>query len=52
MKYGYIRVSSIDQNEARQIDAMAKLGIDAKNLYMDKQSGKDFHRAIIYKFWE
>lgn len=45
MKYGYIRVSSIDQNEARQIDAMAKLGIDAKNLYMDKQSGKDFHRA-------
>lgn len=42
--YGYIRVSSIDQNEDRQLDAMEKLGISLKNLYSDKQSGKDFKR--------
>lgn len=42
--YGYIRVSSIDQNEDRQLDAMEKLGIELKNLYADKQSGKDFKR--------
>lgn len=42
--YGYIRVSSIDQNEARQRAAMAQRDIPAKNLYIDKQSGKDFDR--------
>ncbi|MBE6037932.1 MAG: recombinase family protein [Anaerofustis stercorihominis] len=40
--YGYIRVSSADQNEDRQKDAMQKLKID--RLFIDKQSGKDFHR--------
>ena len=43
--YGYIRVSSKDQNEARQIIAMIQQGISRKNLFIDKQSGKDFDRT-------
>ena len=43
-EYGYIRVSTRDQNEARQIDALKDFGIDASNIFMDKQSGKDFNR--------
>lgn len=42
--YGYIRVSSKDQNEARQIIAMLEQGISKRNLFIDKQSGKDFDR--------
>ena len=42
--YGYIRVSSRDQNEDRQIIAFQELSIPAKNIYIDKQSGKDFDR--------
>lgn len=42
--YGYIRVSSKDQNEDRQRVALAKKEIPPKNLYVDKQSGKDFKR--------
>lgn len=42
--YGYVRVSSKDQNEARQLDAMAEYQIPAKHIFMDKQSGKDFDR--------
>jgi len=42
--YGYIRVSSVDQNEDRQRVAMAQAGVQPRNLYMDKQSGKDFNR--------
>ena len=44
MIYGYIRVSSKDQNEARQIKQMRDLGIEEKNIFIDKQSGKDFNR--------
>ena len=44
MFYGYIRVSSTDQNEDRQRIAMADKGIAKRNLYIDKQSGKDFER--------
>ena len=44
-KYGYVRVSSNDQNEDRQMIEMKKLGIKPKNIYMDKQSGKDFNRS-------
>ena len=44
MNYGYIRVSSREQNEDRQVVAMHAAGIPAKNLYVDKQSGKDFAR--------
>ena len=42
--YGYVRVSTADQNEARQIDAMKLVGICPENLVIDKQSGKDFNR--------
>ncbi|MCI9105933.1 MAG: recombinase family protein [Lachnospiraceae bacterium] len=42
--YGYIRVSSRDQNEDRQRLAFQELSIPAKNIFMDKQSGKDFDR--------
>ena len=42
--YGYVRVSSKDQNESRQLLAMQELGIPDKNIYMDKQSGKNFKR--------
>ncbi len=42
--YGYARVSAKDQNEERQLIALADAGVDEKNIYMDKQSGKDFNR--------
>lgn len=42
--YGYIRVSSKDQNEDRQMIAMKELNIPQSNIYLDKQSGKDFNR--------
>jgi len=43
MKYGYVRVSSIDQNEDRQIIEMKKAGVT--KIFIDKQSGKDFERS-------
>lgn len=43
-KYGYMRVSSKDQNEDRQRMALYEIGIPDANIYMDKQSGKDFER--------
>ncbi len=42
--FGYVRVSSTDQNEERQLVEMRKLDIPTKNIYIDKQSGKDFVR--------
>jgi len=42
--YGYVRVSSADQNEDRQMDAMEALHIPLKQIFVDKQSGKDFER--------
>ncbi len=42
--YGYVRVSSREQNEDRQIIALRELGVPDENVYMDKQSGKDFER--------
>ena len=42
--YGYIRVSSTDQNEDRQMAAMKEAGVAEKDIYMDRQSGKDFDR--------
>lgn len=44
-KFGYIRVSSKDQNEGRQLEAMQKVGITERDIYLDKQSGKNFERA-------
>ena len=42
--YGYIRVSSHDQNEDRQRIALHEVGVPDENVYTDKQSGKDFNR--------
>ena len=42
--YGYVRVSSIDQNEDRQIAALREVSVPEKKIFMDKQSGKDFER--------
>ena len=42
--FAYVRVSTKEQNEARQVIAMCEYGIDKKNIFMDKQSGKDFNR--------
>ena len=42
--YGYVRVSSADQNEERQLAAMKRQGIAEKHIYLDKLSGKDFER--------
>ena len=49
MNYGYIRVSTRDQNEERQRLAMGELEIPEKNLYRDHQSGKDFDRPQYRK---
>ena len=42
--YGYVRVSSQEQNEDRQLIAMAEAGVERANIFIDKQSGKDFDR--------
>lgn len=47
--YGYIRVSSTDQNEDRQRIAMRKRAVPVENIYTDKQSGKDFNRPQYKK---
>ena len=44
-KYGYIRVSSTDQNESRQVLELRAKGVETGNLFVDKQSGKDFERG-------
>ena len=43
-KFGYGRVSSKSQNEARQVEAFKNYGIDSRDIYIDKKSGKDFER--------
>lgn len=47
--YGYVRVSSADQNENRQMMILQKLGIEKRNIYIDKRSGKDFERPQYKK---
>ena len=47
--YGYIRVSSRDQNADRQMIAMQNFGVDKSEIYLDKQSGKDFERPQYQK---
>lgn len=47
--YGYVRVSSQEQNEDRQLIAMAESGVARGNIFMDKQSGKDFERPNYKK---
>lgn len=47
--YGYVRVSSTDQNEERQMVALAEASVSKKNIFMDKQSGKSFDRPQYKK---
>lgn len=47
--YGYVRVSSLDQNEERQLIEMERVKVPKENLYVDKQSGKDFTRPQYNK---
>ena len=47
--YGYVRVSSVDQNEDRQMIAMKEAGVPEDNVYLDKKSGKDFERPKYKK---
>ena len=47
--FGYIRVSSVGQNEDRQQIALQQAGVPQKNIYLDKQSGKDFNRPQYKK---
>ena len=42
--YGYVRVSTKEQNEARQVIAIREFGVDEQNIFVEKQSGKDFNR--------
>ena len=47
--YGYARVSTKEQNEARQMDALQAFGVPKKRIYMDKLSGKDFNRPAYQR---
>ncbi len=47
--YGYVRVSTREQNEDRQLIALRKVGVEDQFIYMDKQSGKDFNRPQYKK---
>lgn len=47
--FGYCRVSSYNQNEERQLISMREMGVPEKNIYVDKQSGKDFNRPQYEK---
>lgn len=42
--YGYCRISTKEQNEARQIEALLKYGVKEENIFVDRKSGKDFNR--------
>lgn len=49
MEYGYVRVSTVTQNIDRQIDEMFKLGLNEEDIFIDKQSGKNFERESYQK---
>lgn len=49
MKYGYVRVSTKEQNIDRQLANMVRLGVEPKNIFIDRQSGKDFDRENYQK---
>ncbi|MDY6314943.1 MAG: recombinase family protein [Clostridia bacterium] len=56
MVFGYVRISSADQNEERQLEELRKAGVDERNIYIDKKSGKDFdreqYRALVDRLRE
>ena len=47
--YGYVRVSTKEQNEDRQMIALRELAVPERNIFIDKQSGKDFERPQYKK---
>lgn len=47
MLLGYVRVSTVEQNETRQIEALRQRGVDPENFFIDKQSGKDVNRPKL-----
>ena len=47
--YGYVRVSTREQNEERQLIALQKAGVSFRKIYVDKQSGRDFQRPQYQK---
>ena len=49
MEYGYARVSTKEQNEQRQIIALEEFGLNLRQIFIDKQSGKDFARAGYWR---
>ena len=51
-RIGYARVSSLTQKEDRQIDELIAYGIEAENIFVDKQSGKDFKRPQYQKMYK
>lgn len=52
MLYGYARVSSKDQNEERQLLALLDSGVSKQNIFIDKQSGKDFKRPAYLRLYK
>lgn len=50
--YGYVRVSTREQNTARQLIALEKMGVPAKQIYIDEQSGKNFERPAYLKMMQ
>ena len=50
--YGYVRVSTREQNEERQLVAMKNFGVPSENVFIDKQSGKDFNRPAYIELIE
>ncbi len=46
MEYGYVRVSTKEQNEGRQLLALKKVNVPEANIYIEKQSGRDFNRPM------
>ena len=49
MNYAYVRVSSISQNIGRQLEEIKKYNVEEKNVYIDKESGKDFLFLLFVK---
>lgn len=50
--YGYARVSTVNQKEDRQLDELTQHGVSLKNIYIDKQSGKNFKRSQYMKLYK
>ena len=48
IRYAYVRVSTAEQNEARQLEALGGL-VPKERIFVDKQSGKDFHRLLRHR---